>query len=378
MVMNKKNNRLSHSSVTRFQNCPKSYEYHYIERLRPKISSAALLFGSAVDTMIQVLLQNTKLPVSEQKDPEQIFKYHWTNAEINEQSVYLPTYTNIAYSKSDFDRDLISDEHKEIIILAYGPEWENKLNAILDKQKQKIPFKFFKKEEKELLNICNWACLHRKGLLMLDAVKKKVIPRIKEVMSVQQYVKLENSNEDSVIGYADLVCRFTDNPTPVIIDFKTSSIDYDEDAVLTNPQLTLYVHALSDQFENTRKAGFIVLHKHIIKNKKKICVKCDYDGTGTRFKTCNNEVNAHRCDGNWIETIDPEVKIQFIMDEIPTKTEEIIIQNIDDINIAIKNDTFVRNLGSCVKPYGKCEFYSKCYQGKDDDLIKLDDNKRNK
>lgn len=359
-------NRLSHSSVTRYQTCPRSYAYHYQDRLRPKIQSAALLFGSAIDGALQVLLKDRQL-----EDANTEFSKLWTNAEINNVSTYIPTCVDIAYSKNDADMDLLSQEQKNAIEDKFGRFWEETLSHIQEKPRNKFAFKFLQKEQKELLNYYSWQCLHTKGILMLKQVSEDILPKIIEVLSIQEKVELKNDDGDTVIGYLDLVCRMTDFEKPVIIDFKTSSIDYNEDAVLTSAQLTLYLHALRAKYENTRNAGFIVLHKNIKKNKIKVCSQCSYDGSGTRFKTCSNEIDGKRCGGEWTEKLNPEIRTQILIDLIPEATENLIMENIDDINKAIKNNVFTRNLGSCIQPWGKCTYYNKCYKGDESDLVKM-------
>jgi hypothetical protein len=370
--------RLSHSASSMFQSCPRKYSYHYLERLRPKNSSSALLFGSAVDSSIQAMLKKES-----KKSPENIFNYLWNFAEINGEKTYLPTCTTIVYSDSEYDKDLISDDHHKKLEETYGSDWESKLADIRKKKKQ-VGFKFLSTDEKKLMNHANWTVLHRKGLLMLEAVKKKILPTIQEVLAVQEYVKLQNDNGDSVVGFVDMVAKFFDYEKPIIVDFKTSSIDYEEDSVLNSPQLTLYVHSLSEKYEGTRRAGFIVLHKRIEKNKVKKCSTCGHDGTGQRHKTCNNLVDTHvqgdgnfeRCNGAWKETISPEVRIQVITDEIPLQTEKIVLNNFDYINESIKNGIFHRNLQSCIQPWGKCPYFEKCYKDSDEDLIQLTSSKK--
>lgn len=363
--------RLSHSAVSKFQVCPKSFDYHYNQGLRSSTTTGALLFGSAIDKALTTLVSKSVLSA------ESVFTDTWTNMELNHVMTYIPTYTKIVYSDSDADKDLLTKEAHQDLETRYGNDWEESLNKVIQKKKL-IGFKYIKKEEKEILNVYNWWCLLRKGHLMVDAVRKQILPKIKEVLGTQVYVELENTNSDKVIGYADLVCRYGDNLKPIVMDWKTSSIDYEEDSVLTSPQLSLYVHALSSQFEDTRQAGFIVLHKRIIKNKKKICSKCNHDGTGGRHVTCNNTIQLNamidkksRCDGEWIETIDPEVRIQVIISEIPRITEDLIIENIDSINTAIKTGNFTRNLGSCHNHFGKCAYFDKCWRGSNDGLIKV-------
>ena len=58
---------LSHSQIGRYQMCPKSYEYYYIQKLRPKVHSASLVFGSAIDNALNALLTG-------QESPEALFE----------------------------------------------------------------------------------------------------------------------------------------------------------------------------------------------------------------------------------------------------------------------------------------------------------------
>lgn len=366
-----KKNRLSHSAASMYQTCGKKYEYHYIKKLRSRTTTGALLFGSAVDAGIGAMINGKG------KNPEKVFNYLWNFADINGTKTYLPTCTEIVYSDSDADIDLLRQEDLDKLVSVYNADWKDKLDKILEK-KDKVGFKFLDKSEKTLLNHYNWLCLKVKGLLMLKAFKEKVMPKIIEVLGVQTYVKLENSNGDSIIGYVDLICRYEGFEKPVVFDIKTSSIEYKPDSVLTSPQLTLYVHSLSEKFENTRNAGFIVLQKRINKNKTKFCSKCGHNGTGQRHKTCDQIIKLNelvdkpsRCNGAWIESFDPEVMVNIITDEIPVQTENIVLQNFDDINEALKTDTFTRNFNSCVMPWGKCQYFDKCYKDSNDGLVDL-------
>lgn len=361
-----KTSRLSHSAVTRFQSCPKSYEYHYVDRIRTSTTTGALLFGSAIDVALSALVTGDKVS-------ETVFLEAWTHVLINDVKTFLPTCTKVVYSDSDGDKDLLLPDAILELERDFGKDWESKLDTIIKKKKM-IGFKYIKKEEKELLNVYNWHSLAHKGKLMIAAVRKQILPNIKTVLGTQVYVELKNDNNDTVIGYADLVAMWKDNPKPIVFDWKTSSMEYEQDSVLTSAQLSLYVHALSEQFDNTRQAGFIVLHKRIVKNKKKICKSCGFDGSGARHQTCSNIIQGDkptRCNGEWMETIDPEVRIQVIISDIPPQTESLVLDNIDSINVAIKTGNFTRNLNSCVSHFGKCAFYDKCYKGSDDGLIKL-------
>ena len=351
-------NRLSHSQVSKYQQCGKAYEFWYLKKIRPTKSRAALLFGTALDRAIGALLKPNE---DNNKTPEQMFDYFWRFQEINGVNTYLPDCTSIVYSKSDFDKDLITKEDEEKI----GASMERIL-AVMAKRVE-LGHNGITEEERKIANHSMWTCLRYKGHLMIKAFREKVQPKLTKIHSTQEYIEL-NNGEDKVIGYIDMVAEVEGYDQPIVLDLKTSAMQYEEDAVLTSPQLTLYVHAVSDKY-NTRKAGFIVLNKNLIKNRKKVCSKCNHDGSGGRHKTCANEVEGKRCNGEWIETVSPEVYVQFIVDEIPTQTEDLVLENIDDISAAIKMGHFTRNLNMCHNTYGcPCDYIKWCYKGSMEDL----------
>lgn len=371
----KKTNRLSHSAATRFMDCAKSYEYHYIERLRPVKQSAALLFGSAVDYAFGAMLS------PKDKTPEDIFSYFWRFQDVNGKNTFLTTCTEIVYSNSDFDMDLVSDSDIVKILEFNDIKEEHTRDSFISlvdelyKRKDYFGFDHISLADKKLLNMVNWYSLHKKGLLMVDALRTKIMPKIKKVHGVQEAIKLENTDGDSVIGFVDLIVDWEDKGL-VVLDLKTSTRRYDKDSVLVSPQLSLYVHALSDKFK-TRQAGYIVLYKQVNKNKTKICSICGNDGSGKRHQTCDAEIDGKRCNGKWNEKINPEIQVEVIINEIPERTEEIVLQNIDMVNESIKTSTFPRNFGSCIKFGGAviCPYWDLCYHGKTDSLVVLEPKK---
>lgn len=355
-------NRLSHSAATRFQSCPKDYEFHYIKGLRPKYQSSALLLGSAVDKAFEALVEG--------KDPYEVLDKIWNFQEVNKKLEFLPTCEKIVYSDSEFDEDLLTEAHHERL-KKYLEEEKVEGNPMdvfynIKEEKKKFGYKNLSISKQKYYNLCNWCCLQRKGQLMIVALKEKVLPRLGAILATQKKIELTNDQGDTIVGFADLVALYEGEP--VVFDLKTSSINYEEDAVLTSAQLSLYVHALYAEYK-TRTAGYIVLHKRIIKNKTKICSSCKFNGSKSRARTCDNVIQDARCGAPWSEGIDPEVYVQFIVGNIPEQTETIVIDNMDHINQMIKQGVFVRNLASCVKPWGKCTFFDVCYKNDYTDLI---------
>jgi len=53
---------LSHSRVNRYLHCPEQYRLYYVERLRPKVPDAALIFGQLVHEAIARFFRSAALP----------------------------------------------------------------------------------------------------------------------------------------------------------------------------------------------------------------------------------------------------------------------------------------------------------------------------
>lgn len=368
-------NRLSNSSANTFMDCPTKWKFHYQDKLRGQTTSAALLFGSALDAAIGSLLTKPEI------NPLEVFHKNWENAFINNKRVYIPDSELVVYAESDFDVELVQKHQWEQVEKIFPACLEN-LSRVQTEKKEK-GFDNLSKEDKKLYNLSNWFCLAEKAKYMIEAFKTYILPNIEQVLATQLQVDLDNGKGDSILGFADMVCKYKGYDKPIVLDLKTSTRQYDDDAVQTSPQLALYLHGLSDKFDNTDLAGFLVLHKTIKKNRSKVCSKCGFDGSGARHKTCSNMLppvddrnKEIRCNGEWIEKIKPEATYQVLINRIPENTQNMIVENYDIMNEAIKTGHFYKNLSSCIKPYGRCVYYDLCYKGKDETLIQVEDNRK--
>src|SRR6266571_7776252 len=63
---------LSHSRVNRYLTCPEQYRLYYIEKLRPRIESAGLVFGVAIHAALADLFRTGE-------DPVEHFVRDWQN-----------------------------------------------------------------------------------------------------------------------------------------------------------------------------------------------------------------------------------------------------------------------------------------------------------
>jgi hypothetical protein len=303
------------------------------------------------------------------EEARSILENDWTSAEINNVREDLLTSKNLRYSNTDLDTDLLTADDKSLIAERHGESWEEGLKVV-KKQKSAIGYDYLKKEDKEFFNEVNWYGMMRKGQLMLDKAIELIDENVEEVLSAQRKVELKNEDGDEIVGYIDFIVKWKGYDKPIVMDLKTSSIIYEDDSVRTSPQLSLYLHAVSEEYD-TRLAGYLVLNKRVKKNRVKICSVCGYNGTGARHKTCSHEVEGERCGGAWDEQLSFEINTQVIIDEIPEHFETMVLDNMDTVNHSIKTNVYPRNLGACVKPWGKCDFYHLCHSDKMDGLIEL-------
>ena len=355
--------RISYSQLRLYGECGKKYEYSYKIGLREKTKSGALLFGTAFDKAIEAVLKNKEI------DENEVFDKIWTHQEINKKETYLPESLMVVYAASDFDYDLLQEDDVRLLKVKCqeflgSEDWYEKYEECVQAKKQRA-YKLFTEQQNKYLNICNWLSLRRKGHLMLKTNRLKVLPFITEIHDTQVKIELANADGDSLLGYADLVCTWNDG-RKCIIDYKTSASEYEEDSVITSPQLSLYAYGLG-----IKTAGYFVFKKGIIKNRIKICSICGFDGSGARHKTCSSEVDGRRCGGEWKETVRPEADVQILINDIPEKTMAVVMENVDMVNKAIKAEIFPRNFDSCRKPWGLCPYYDLCFKGDDSDLIKI-------
>jgi hypothetical protein len=379
------NIKLSHSSSSTFQMCPKKYYYHYIERLRERTNSAALLWGSAIDEALNSMLQDHARNRVDYlcQEYDTVFFSKWRNAMINKKQVELVSSELITYAAADFDGDLIpeADMDSMVALCGLGSRYESlrparnreeilELMAGIKRQKEAKGWHNLEPVQRQFYNHLNWMSLAVKAKILLRQYIKQILPQITKVLAVQKQIAMLNTEGDEITGFVDAVVEWSDGRI-VVIDNKTAAREYDWDAVQKSTQLALYVHALSEEFK-TRTAGFIVLRKAINKNKTKQCNKCGHNGTGSRARSCDNEIDGKRCTGAWDEKINPEGEINVLLANIPERLEEIVLENMADMTYLIKQGVFPRSLNSCDKPF-PCPYKGLCHANDKSELVDLNE-----
>lgn len=228
--------QLSYSAAQKYINSPLSFFLHYYLKLRPVETGSALAFGASVDAGLNVLLiakRDGKLETHED-GYEPLGAYLAQAKVVFDEAFNAFKATDIKYSKADMDTSILTSD--DLNKLAVDPS---------------IP----------VANLC----LKRKGHMILNAYSVQVLPRLEKVILVQHNVSLNNEMGDSLIGVVDLMAQI--DGKVYILDNKTSSIKYAEDAVRLSQQLGTYYEALKDEYK-VDGVGFIIIPKNIRKKKE--------------------------------------------------------------------------------------------------------------
>lgn len=372
--------KLSFSQINKYNQCPRSYKIHYLERLRERSATAYLAFGTAMDESLNAILLDFQKNKKITCDYKAIFDENWQTIEINKKEHSLPTCTLVGYAKSDFIAELLDPNDIMFIVakseeLGFGDSLRGitlsdlkELKDKLEDEKSQRQYKTFLEPRHALLNLMNWRSMRRKGHLMLEAYIRNVLPEIEEVIAVQKQIELKSNCGSSIIGYIDAVVKLKSRTDYTVLDNKTASQPYAEDAVKTSQQLLLYTYALG-----YKHAGFAVMLKNIRMNRKKKCVECGFE-SNSAHKLCNNILeNGKRCNGAWSEETFPEALTQLVKDEVDEQTQLVIVDNISEINEAIVNNVFPKNLSTCKNIYGNpCIYLNYCWKNKTDNLEKVE------
>jgi hypothetical protein len=367
-------NRLSYSSINLYQECPYSYKLRYKDSLYSKTIGSSLVFGKAIDGAIEFYLKD-RMDYLGARDK---FYELWSKFELNGETHNTIDSELIVYGNRDIDLDLITEDDLKVVeqyALDLGlKEDDTKLKELvssIQKQKDIIGYKFLPKERKIMFNVVCYHTLKTKGELMLNTFKRVILPQIEGVISLQEPISILNGSGDEIVGYIDAVLKWRGIEEPIVFDFKTSARPYEDDAVLTSSQLSVYVNAVTEKYK-TRKAGYIVLSKAINKNKNKICSECGYDGTGANHRTCpEKDTDGNRCNGEWKIGIDPQCVAQVIINDLPESIENLVMENMDVINSCINNNIYSRNLNNCMTRYNTlCSYYDVCHGGCYDGVFK--------
>lgn len=342
---------LSHSARGKYDTCPRMYDLHYNEKIRPLGSTSALLFGSAIDKACENYAQEKSSGRA-----LLIFKKEWGDLQDGfiEQD---GTTSKIEYHNNDFDHELLIQSDNESIIK------DTLYETVSDLVKAGT--------EKERIAYANWISLHRKGIMLVKKFIEWFDQNVEEVLGTQVVIELEDEQGNQVKGLADLVIKIHGYDNPVLVDLKTAARYYDRNSVKESEQLALYyLYLKNTKYPTMERAAFLVLNKMIKKNRVKTCKKCGTVTTGREQSCAAGGKGKNRCGGDFLIDITPEVVLQYIHDEIP---QEFIDQTIEKFNLAasnIKAKNFEPCWTACDNYFGrKCPYYEFCRSGSMQGLV---------
>jgi len=321
--------KLSHSSKSKYKECPARYDFHYNKRYRTKSINSSLFFGSAFDEAVSRLLLDKKKELTPKEEldmmftAKELFDRHMTITSVNGVAEIIPDFLLSNYTRADMDVSLLddSDLHK------YNDKFKTSLTLeglknnglILDEYYRSSPSML----EIEVLqrNYIAWLCLYKKGLMLIDEYETNIMPKIHEVYSVQKVISLKNENDDEITGLIDIELSFIDEPdVRYIVDNKTASVAYKPKDLDESEQLNLYAYA-----EGVSNIAYIVAEKAIRKR-------------------------------------DPRVRVNILKGEVDEIFAESVIDEFEDILTKIENKEFKPNFKSgCVFFGRQCEYYSICH-----------------
>ncbi len=325
---------LSYSGYQKYVTCPKQYDYHYNQKLRPEAGQAHLTFGSAVDAALNSLLLGERkekcLKGAEDILSKELFNVH---TQVEEK---------------DYDGEILTEANSALLLeklRSFGWSGTN-FDALATSlfQTMALGGQLSDNQKLSIKTLVFYSFLDKISLI-IDAFQDYVMPQLEEVISVQTYVKR---------GILDFTAKFKGVDGVVICDNKTTSMDYKPDAVVNSVQLAGY---------GAEIGAYIVFNKTVRKNRTRVCSVCGASGTGKRHKTCDKEVNKVRCNGEWTETIRPEVVPQVIIDNISERTRNTVEEAYSNVELLINSEVFPRNLTACFKQFGKpCPYIKLCWE----------------
>lgn len=372
--------QLSNTKIDMWKLCPKKFQLRYKDRIVPKKYFSALMFGIAIDDAIcLLLLQKLKNPNEKEKrkieklKKDKDYPYRLFDNKFAFQKPFEKSFNDkgsavetldirkdfrCEYFPSDFDGDLLQEEDLKVLkkyIKTAGYEEKDpiKLWGLLNdliKDKQKLDL-----VGKEFYNYCCFLSLRRKARIMLDIFCDEIMPKIKEVHSIQERVSLKNEDGDTLIGFIDIVGILEGEDVVRVIDIKTASSKYALNSVEVSQQLGIYT-----EYKNTDKGAYIVLMK---KPKVTEIYRCFNDDctNGEEYKGKRRKKCPECEEPLFIERTDKDYEYQIVTGDIKDETKDLLFDEIGDIVEEMESEVYEEKTENCRFQFGKkCDYYDLC------------------
>jgi len=206
-----------------------------------------------------------------------------------------------------------------------------------------------------------------KGYYIIESIKKYILPKIDNVIAIQQKVE-GDINKSDYIGYIDLIAKVNAHTMdgklvsrPVVIDIKTSARPYDDDRIDYSEQLMMYLAHVKEELK-TNYVGYIVFVKNIPKDY--ICPECGWKRPkSSKVFNCNNKSSGKRCNvklQKFPKAPKPQIQIKNIAHEKMTEFIKSTIDWAKTIENAKETNSFPKNFKAC-KDFGLCDCWDTCH-----------------
>lgn len=321
---------VSYSAIDTYLSCSEKYRLERILKIIPEAINTSLMFGKAIDDASEVIFRPFMKDADKEYSRDEMllkFKTKLTTLDYQNKELYAPDNILIKYSKADVQPELLEKEDLEAI-----KKYINNTDLIIDNIPNFIEYykdtKLKLDDETAIYNYIAWHCLYRKGIMMLDTLKKWADENIEEVISIQRKIEIKNDIGDILIGYLDLEAILKRDGIPRTIDLKTASKakrQYPDDKIKESMQLAIYAQ------ESQKEVMYLVIDKEVKKKEPRIFI---HELLGT--------ISEKQLD----DTFD---KIEFALNGIKAKK-------------------FEKNFDACFR-FGKCFLYDYCRTGKGKGLI---------
>lgn len=362
--------QISYTASELYKSCPKKYYYRYIENLVPKEYAGPLIFGTAIDQALSLLLltKKTSRTIEEDiliKSLTDIKLYQSFDNSFAFQKPFIESVNDkgnseakidirhdhlCEYFNGDFDYRLLHQEDIKVLnkyIKAAGYTQTNieALFDIISEEKKKSLV------DKEFYNYCCFLSLRRKGHALIKQFKLDIMPKIDEVYDIQRKVKITNDSGDTLSGAIDVILKLNGEDFKRIIDLKTSSKSYPLNKIdKEGEQLAIYA-----EMQNIKDVGYFILIK-----------KPDYIADYKECISCNKrEINLkkRKCECGDIlinQNVNPIFKCQILLGNIKDEQIDLTFDTLSSILINIEKKEFPCKKENCFSFGRKCSYYDFC------------------
>lgn len=333
----KKGLYLSHSQISTFKDCERKFYIERIERLRPKYTGSALIFGSALDSAVEEILLDYNRKKKKNLDPKKVFLEKLDNFEVNRKPKKLPEdLLAVKFFASNIDEKLLKEVDLKPDFKRLGIE-PIEVAGFLDYCKQQRKAKEKLDETEQLLfNTLAYRTMQTSGLMFIKTLQEWIEENVAEVHEVQKKIEIDDGAGNKFVGYLDFIVTLKDGKK-LLIDLKTSSnvnLYYPEGCASKSPQLGIYA-----QEEGLFKVAYLVISKKV--------------------RVRNPRIRLHFIEGTITEEF-----LDQVFDEIEEIVEKIIEKK------KLGKGAFETNKESCSN-FGGCAYFNYCWKGKKDDLEKV-------